>query len=1087
MKRFKVIAVAMLLAAVAALSFTACSSVKSIAIAEMPRTTFVQGQELDLSGGKLAVTGKGTEQIDLNSADVSVSGYDKNTLGVQELTVKYKGKTVPLTVTVIARVAAENAETSYFVGEPFNAAKGRLRVANDDGTTFVVPMNDAKVSVEGFDSSAAKAVSVTVRYRDGEKDYTGTFDVNVYELDANGITFRKPNKIEYKSHEAGIDLAGGYITVKAGGGALTRNILLNESMISGFDLSKATMANVNDPLAQTVTVNYASKTYTFEIKIKYSNVSIIKQRAEELSVLDWSKDTLPAISDEQGGNALDALEMYYDLVSAEKELISEEEQDCIVRAAAVYGYGKWADEVKSYEHTFTVDEKGKITFVGESYDFAVADYAKLSSSTAAVFELGDFLTDVAKDYKDVTLTGETTVAGYLSGVYGSTGFAAVRSQVKYMIDLYDTLQSNLVSSWQATEAAFNNYGTQISAVLRYIAGNQYKNASDAQLYKIVTTWHNKNDFFDILYAYCYYGKDATSANALKNLYLPEQVETFYLCMVNAIYQQGLMSQNAANDTTRFMMFYFNALEERETIQASGLEMEKWLYNSLTFQISSTSSVSFDAMLELLRTSQYGYFQHANAMLGDKKFDALWTKYLSLMNAYADKLSGVTDENVDAEEILSEFVTNKAAEIETLWANFIDMSPSWQFGFLASLNTFYRSTQQVPPLTLDLSKEGRYNYFAYFLGTYYEKVLSENGYQAFCDLLIAVENYARRFNDSTALGKFTEKMSSVTAAYANLENADKAKLGAAYTKYNAIATRNTSTMPELGEYASKFEALKTDIKNVYIARLAMTQKLPTYTGLFAAYEHAESLAQEILDSENGTVIEAFYHQNYQIIAGGSCSYDYAMYCIRSFFVGYMEIPVRGDDGDSVLWDLYMEQAETLRPFMKSASYVVWTYFDSITGDEEQADSAAKANFDAESVYKVLAEYRALSVDAQRLFLTIELNSSYMYYSGLQEFFKERFGSEESGLYKLAVSLLGVERTYVVYAADRDGATTTTPPKPFVDSFKEAWETAAENKNKLTTEEQTKYESDAGLKALYEFYKSKYDEVNGSASAMGEIAA
>ena len=202
---------------------------------------------------------------------------------------------------------------------------------------------------------------------------------------------------------------------------------------------------------------------------------------------------------------------------------------------------------------------------------------------------------------------------------------------------------------------------------------------------------------------------------------------------------------------------------------------------------------------------------------------------------------------------------------------------------------------------------------------------------------------------------------------------------------------------------------------------------------------------------------------------------------------MEIPVRGDDGDSVLWDLYMEQAETLRPFMKSASYVVWTYFDSITGDEEQADSAAKANFDAESVYKVLAEYRALSVDAQRLFLTIELNSSYMYYSGLQEFFKERFGSEESGLYKLAVSLLGVERTYVVYAADRDGATTTTPPKPFVDSFKEAWETAAENKNKLTTEEQTKYESDAGLKALYEFYKSKYDEVNGSASAMGEIAA
>ena len=55
----------------------------------MPQVLFVQGNELNLSGGKLTVNGK---EVDLTDKDVQVTGYDKDKLGEQTLTVTYKGK-----------------------------------------------------------------------------------------------------------------------------------------------------------------------------------------------------------------------------------------------------------------------------------------------------------------------------------------------------------------------------------------------------------------------------------------------------------------------------------------------------------------------------------------------------------------------------------------------------------------------------------------------------------------------------------------------------------------------------------------------------------------------------------------------------------------------------------------------------------------------------------------------------------------------------------------------------------------------------------------------------------------------------------
>ena len=87
------------------MTFAACKSVENVALDKnnQPQTVYVLGNELDLSKGKLNVDGN---LVALNAEGVTVSGYDKNTLGEQTITVTYAEKTVQYTVTVVPRFRA---------------------------------------------------------------------------------------------------------------------------------------------------------------------------------------------------------------------------------------------------------------------------------------------------------------------------------------------------------------------------------------------------------------------------------------------------------------------------------------------------------------------------------------------------------------------------------------------------------------------------------------------------------------------------------------------------------------------------------------------------------------------------------------------------------------------------------------------------------------------------------------------------------------------------------------------------------------------------------------------------------------------
>lgn len=75
---------------------------ETLELFDSPRAVYVQGQEIDLSQGSLMLKKGGSyKEIKLNESGVSVTGYNENVLGQQQVTITYNGKKVEYSVNVI--------------------------------------------------------------------------------------------------------------------------------------------------------------------------------------------------------------------------------------------------------------------------------------------------------------------------------------------------------------------------------------------------------------------------------------------------------------------------------------------------------------------------------------------------------------------------------------------------------------------------------------------------------------------------------------------------------------------------------------------------------------------------------------------------------------------------------------------------------------------------------------------------------------------------------------------------------------------------------------------------------------------------
>ncbi|MBQ7970855.1 MAG: bacterial Ig-like domain-containing protein, partial [Clostridia bacterium] len=222
---------------------------------------YVEGQELNLAGGKITATYNDDSVVeDIPITSDMISGYDKTLLGEQLITVSYEGKTATFIVTVIKKVVTEITVTpptdlEYVEGQELNLAGGKITATyNDDSVVEDIPITSDMIS--GYNKDlVSESQTVTVTYG----GQTATFTVKVIEKVVTGITIVPPTDLEYVEGQE-LNLAGGKITATYNDDSVVEDIPITSNMISGYNKDLVSES-------QTVTVTFGGQTTTFTVKV----------------------------------------------------------------------------------------------------------------------------------------------------------------------------------------------------------------------------------------------------------------------------------------------------------------------------------------------------------------------------------------------------------------------------------------------------------------------------------------------------------------------------------------------------------------------------------------------------------------------------------------------------------------------------------------------------------------------------------------------------------------------------------------------------------------------------------------------------
>ncbi len=223
-------------------------------------TTILEGLDLNLENCTLTATyndGEVKEQIAITPA--MITGFNKNQLGSQTVTIAYEEGSVPFEIIVLKKsltaIEVEGVKDLYLLGEELDRSVGKIKLIYDNGSSDYIDFNHADVSVEGFCSDAEGQYTITVGYQGLEDTYLVSIHLEIRE-----ISVTVPNKTEYKEGEP-LNLEGGTVQVTYHNGQSTE-LDLSLGMISGYDPYQSGQQTL------TVTLGDAKATFTVTVAAK---------------------------------------------------------------------------------------------------------------------------------------------------------------------------------------------------------------------------------------------------------------------------------------------------------------------------------------------------------------------------------------------------------------------------------------------------------------------------------------------------------------------------------------------------------------------------------------------------------------------------------------------------------------------------------------------------------------------------------------------------------------------------------------------------------------------------------------------------
>jgi len=1077
-------------------------SVESIYVSNSnaPRLNYVEGQDLDLTGGVLTAVVNGAEtQIPLTSEEVSVTGYDKNTIGQQTLTVSYKEQTTTIKVNVIARITADGYETGYFVNDVFKSDKGKLRVANDNATTMTVDMNDPRVSLVSFDSSTPGEKTVTVKYTSQGNTYTCSFKVNVYA--ASDVTIVYPKKTNYFSHDTGLDFTGGYLKVTAANNSsLMKYVDITDSMVTGFDLSAVTPANRDNPVKQTLTVTYLGKTFTYDITITYSGVSVIGELMDVINTIDPTLETVTLTKEQKEATYTAALE-FMNLSETNKAFVSEADRDQILRCAAFAVKELYDEEMEKYSNTILIVDD-KIQLLSKDYATTASDVAKLSDPDEQINVYAKILRFIKSSYPDLILKDEIKVADKIA-IMTSQVQDNILLMLKHILEVYDILKV-VPEGW--TVETLSQYSEDILRATQRISRENYYENGYSSIYSILSAWRPANDFFDIIYSYFMFadedlgGAEYVKSDLLSNIPWPKTLRDWYSSYYNAVYMsQSLYRQGTKlymTDITTFMYHYEKLLEKSDAIL-------KNTEDKLTYELFNL--IEGTRYADIARTYFCGYYFHTGILHENEKFTGLWNDYLDLFELYATgELKGADNKiSFEGHEELLAKIT----------AGLTDLSATELYGFICSLNFLYNQSRGSV-LALSKYENGYLNALALMLNTYYEAELGESGYPLFTNLMTAIENYALIGVKETAIDDFKAAMKTLNEEYEKIKTttagaAFKNLLGDMYDKYNAFYEDTTwdneyTLNTETEELFTKLEEILNQIVtlNKYIASLQQStggntgsgsteddsdgdvdvdtdgsidtengggnESLPqekmkegTYILLFALYEEARAYYNEIVtrSADDAKILEALQNKKYTI-GEVDLALDKAYFSAGNIFWSYitrLSLNITTSDGKTTTYSAYdiYSGTKNLRNYLAVAAELLYAeyYHDYSALDSDYVYAAAN----------VFHSMERADVSTFRAF-----GGTTLHFGALKAFYSKTYESDAK-LAALAAKLVEVDEAYLEYVFDTENAQKLEAFKSATVSMKALAEETKDNEN------YSKY-----FKNFVDQYTKLYDDLTASAA-------
>ena len=1039
------------------------------------RQIYVVGQDLDLTKGNLTVVIDGANtELALNAEGVSVTGYNSETAGVQEITVKYLDFTTTFKVTVIPRISPENYETDYFVGDEFNKTKGRLKVARDDGTTFLVNMSDESVSLKSFNPISAGTCAVTVEYAKDGVSYECTFNVNVHT--AETIVFTPPTKRSYSSHEEQLDLTGGYFTVKAASPSnLSKMVVLTQSMVTGYNPDSVTIANRTEPVTQTILVNYAGYSNSFDVSVIYSSVKIVREQAQKLVNIDyekaWEDITLPQGA---GTAAFDGIQEYFKLSSRDKELVGDDLVNALVKAATFYLTGRYESELDSLSNVFVINfRQNAYLIVGETPTVVKMAIDTLEDESSNFNVIASLLTSIKEEFGNDSFNSSYSIKNVFNvhtDEMMNNSSNGILTSLKQIIKVYDFM-SSFPENWDDT--TLKEYEANILDAASAIRLSQMRGPAYESLYGVIRAW--RADFFDIIYSYYFNVLEVTDEEERVQIIgekvwnvipAPSKLNVWYTSYNNVysfLFSQdsnapGLYySQNSGRDLFEFHYFYNVTVKIGNEILQGPDDANRKMY----LLLGGNSSLDVIKYVE-----NVGYVNLMNTALGDAAVEKTWNSYLILLDL-------VYNNNGQISEAL---LTSNSAYFEDFAKNLASLTPTQLHNFLSSTYYRYNYAHSIGAPQSDAFEFTNYspqNYATYLLANYFSTKLTPNGMIVLQQILSSMEQASLMHVKDAATDNFKAAAGNLVTNYlsTNLARSDFDVLSRCFGEavnrcdfiYNQLTGQNPVgptdgeklKLDELNEALNAFDAALQKLNELNAIDLtnkteeekaAINQeKSDVFAIIIATFDNVDVVFNRILGSNDNSKFHLCTYKYSAVVNEETVRYilDTRIVTARFYFLSCM---ISSGIGDSNAWDVYNAYG--------------------VKGEIAKLLPLLQAEFNGELLADAL-DYKAI-FDSFNINCKIGtlMTVGRLYSAGLQRYYNSLLSDENKAL-ELTEKLLTAEQLYWAYKA--------TNNEDALSQFNTAMSDAIEAYATVTDEAQ-KENLDTVLGELYTDYLAFYNELN-----------